>query len=248
MLRILLLSWLTVGLTGCGTTKKSRDEARIHMQMGTTFLTQANYPAAMRELLDAERLDPNNAAIQNNLGITFFMRERLVDAEKHLRRALEIDPKFTDAKTNLGRVLIDAGKLDIAIKLLEEATQDLTYENAEKAYLNLGIALFKKGQYESAKKNFESALKVNRTNCMTQSYFGRTLFELKNFIESSRVLDQAIVLCKPMGFDEPHFYSGMSYLKLGVLGKAVARFEEVIKLYPNGKYTSNARSMIDGIH
>jgi outer membrane protein assembly factor BamD (BamD/ComL family) len=36
----------------------------------------------------------------------------------------------------------------------------------------------------------------------------------------------------------------MSYLQVGDKSRARARFEEIVKLYPNGKYVEKSRAML----
>ena len=78
---------------GCASQKvKDREtRAQLHMQMGTSHLQQGNYPLALKELLNAEELDPDNPHIQNNLALAYFVRNKLNKAEEHFRKALVID-------------------------------------------------------------------------------------------------------------------------------------------------------------
>ena len=56
--------------------------------------------------------------------------------------------------------------------------------------------------------------------------------------------DNAVVICKPVKFDEPHYFSGLTYYKLGKTTSAIARMEEVVQLYPQGHYAKRAESML----
>ncbi len=241
----LLFACAILGLSSCETTPKSKEAAQLHLQIGTAQLSGGNYPIAMKELMEAHELDPDNEMIENNLGLAYFVREKYEEAEKHLGLALKIKPDYTDALNNLARVHIELGRNDMAIKELERVLNDLTYQSAEKAWVNLGLAYFQKAQYEIAKNKFLEAIKLNRSHCLAHTLFGRSELELDDFSHASAELDRAIVFCKQSHFDEPHYYSGISYFRMGNREKGIARMEEVLKYYPNGKYAARAKNMIE---
>ena len=87
---------------------------------------------ALRNLLEARRLDHSNPFIRNNLGLTYFALQKYDQAYVEFKAAINIKNTFTDARNNLGGVLIAVGKYDQAIEELERATADLTYLKLEK--------------------------------------------------------------------------------------------------------------------
>ncbi len=242
--QLILISAL-LALCSCETAPKDKEAAQLHLQIGTAQLSGGNYPVAMKELQQAAELDPENEMIENNLGLAYFVREKYELAEKHLGLALKIKPNYTDARNNLARVHIELGQYDLAIKELEKVLNDLTYQSAEKAWVNIGLAYFQKGDYQIAKNKFTEAIKLNRTHCLAHTLFGRSELELEDFSHASAELDRAIVFCKESHFDEPHYYSGISYFRMGNREKGIARMEEVLRYYPNGKYAARAKTMID---
>jgi type IV pilus assembly protein PilF len=246
MSRIKFFIWSTaVLLTACATsTPQQKNEAELHLQIGSGFLSHGNYPAALRELQTAESLDPNSEVIENNLGLVYFVRQRNELAEQHLRQALKIKPNYTEALNNLARVHIEEGYYDEAIVELGRVLNDLTYDSAEKAWVNLGMAYFRKGQFDQAKLKLAEAIRLNRQNCLAHTLYGRSLLELRETLRAAEELDVAIGTCQASRYDEPHYFSGIAYYKLGNTDKAIARMEEVIKLYPSGDYAPKAQSML----
>lgn len=245
ILATILISALALCMTSCSPSKASDSRrAELHLHIGSSYLAKGNYPAAMHELRLAEKLDPRNSAIQNNLGLAYFVRQKYQEAESHIKMALSLNPNYTDAQNNLGRVYIEMGLFDKAIEHLDSANQDLTYPYPDKTLTNLGIAHFNKGNYQSAKKYLKKSLAIRRENCLTFHYYGRCLFELRNFNLAAESFDQAIPLCKGSKFDEPHYFSALSYFKLGDKPRAVARFEELLTQFPDGKYISQSKSML----
>jgi Tfp pilus assembly protein PilF len=233
-------------LSACASSHQ-KEEALLHLEMGSGFLQSGRYPEALRELLLAEKADPSNPIVQNNLGLVYFIREKSELANKHLKQAVELKSNYTEARNNWSRVLIELGQYDRAISELKTVLKDLTYSDTGKALTNLGLAHFRRGKYQDAKRYLSQALKSDRENCLAYTLFGRSQMELGDLKSAATSLDSAVVLCQPVEFDEPHYFAGLAYNKLGEREKAIARLEEVVRLYPAGKYNRKAQDMLNSI-
>lgn len=235
-------------LSACGSFEnQDTKEADLHLRIGVSHLNQGNYPQALKELLAAEKLDPENPVVQNNLGLAYFVRERFDLAEKHISKAIALKEDYTEARNNLATVYIEQGQLDKALVQAQKTVNDLTYSTPEKAQNTLGIIYFKKSNFKTAKVQFQKALQYQPDNCTAASYYGRTLYELKDLKKSAEALDQASRLCQRSQFDEPHYYSALAYYKLGDVEKSESRLEELLKLYPQGKYLDKAKDMLENL-
>lgn len=244
---ILILSFLTT-ISCASFDSEKKEQAELHLKLGTSFYQNGNLPYALRELLKAEELDSKNPIIQNNLGLIYFTREKFELAIDHLKQAVAMDPLFTDARNNLARVYIEQKKYTEAEKELSIVLNDLTYGNAEKGYINLGLSYFNQNKFELAKSTFLKALEYNKENCISLSYYGRCFFEGKNYGVAASTLDRAIEQCSKIDFDEPHYYSAVAYYRMGQKDKSIARFKELTKMYPQGKYKEKAQAMLDLIN
>lgn len=213
--------------------------------MGTSQFESGNYPAALVDLLKAEELDPKNPVVHNNLGLTYFMRQRYELAEKQMRKALSLNQTYSECRNNLARVLIEVGRYKEAEKELKIVLDDLTYGSIDKTYINLGLAQFNQKSYPLAKESFLHAMNAARDNCIANAYYGRTLFEMKDYEAAAPALDTAIGFCQRAVYDEPHYYSALTYYRLGQKDKSLARFSEIIKIYPEGKYRDKSKAMLD---
>lgn len=249
MVRFYWIILLSLIVSACGTMTSSDDRelARQHLQVGTTQLQSGNYPQALSSLLTAEKLDPENAVIQNYLGLAYLMRDRADLGELHVRKALEIKSNYSDARNNLASILNERFKYQEALQESKIVIQDLTYESPEKPYINQGTAYFKLGNFKEARASFLKAIEYQRDNCLANSYYGRSLFEMKDYKRASDALDRAVGFCQRSQFDEPHYYSALTYFELGQKEKSETRFEEMIKLYPNGEYIDKAKNMLETI-
>lgn len=226
---------------------KDKREAALHAQIGTSALSTGQYPQALSEMLAAEQLDPKNPSIQNNLGLAYYFRERTDLAEIHIRKALELDPNYTDARNNLSRVLAERGQYQLAFDEARRASEDLTYLNPDKPQVNMGIALFKMQKFEEARGHFLKAIQYQHDSCIANSFYGRSLYELKEMPRAAEALDRAVSFCQKDLYDEPLYYSALTYFQMGNKEKSEARFQELLKLYPNGLYRDKSKEMLDTI-
>lgn len=242
----IIIMLITLFAAGCSSLKKGdKDRAQLHLQIGTGYLSQGQYPQAMSELQKAEQLDPENPLILNNVGLAYFVRGKIKQAETKFRAAIKSNPKYSDAKNNLARVLLDQDKTQEALKWLHAVEGDLTYQFPEKTMANLGMAYFTLGQYQKAEEYLERSLTVRRQNCVTANYYGRTLFELKRVEQAAQMLDQAVEFCRTARFEDPLYFSAMSYFTLGEKEKSRARLQELLKDYPKSKYVAKAKGMLE---
>jgi type IV pilus assembly protein PilF len=241
---------LLLFLVGCSSGSKSsnsKEYGRLHLQIGTSLLAQKNYPGALKELLEAERFDPNNAVIQNNLGVAYFVRKELNLSEKHLKQAMAIDGEYSEAKSNYGLLLLEKQEYANALKQFKAVAKDLVYPQPEKARVNIGIAYFGLKNFKEAEESFLGAIDINRNYCSAWTYLGRTLMEQKKFSAAAQRLDQAVSVCKKTDASESDFYAAIAYVKLGDRERAMARLEEIIDYDPAGVFADKSRKLLGSL-
>ncbi len=235
---------LCLTLLSCAASKKQSYQSQLRTKIGTAHLRNKNYPLAFKELLEAVRLDPNNALAHNNLGLSYIARKMYAEAKEHFQQAIALKSDYTDAKNNLGVVYTETKEYNRAVEVLKEAAEDLTYPYPEKLLSNLGIAYFKTGDYQLAKVKLAQALDTNRKYCPSLSFYGQSLFHLEEYDSAARSLDQTIALCKQSPIDAVHYYAGLSYYKIGQYEKARARLLELMNYYPESPFASQAKESL----
>lgn len=248
MAKQLFLLCFMIIFSGCSSKPKINPrQAKIYSKMGATLLVQGEYPAALQNLLMANEIDSKDPVTHNNLGLAYLARGKYDSAEKHLLIALELNPEYTDAQNNLGRIYIRSGKYSKAVRILREASKNLTYLAPEKTYSNLGIAYFKNKQYSLARKTLKRSLQIRRKSCQTQNYYGRTLYKLREYDIATRAFDAAMPLCLKEKFDQPYYFGALSYNQTGRHEKTKALLEELIKTYPESIYKKQAESLLENL-
>ncbi len=236
---------LLMVLMSCSTNQDNPKVAYSHFQLGVSLLAKGQKAKALEQLLTAKELDPDNALIHNHLGLCYYFLKEYEHAILALKNAIELNSGYSEAHNNLGRVYIEIKDFERARKHLAQAAADLTYSNKDKVWLNFGLTYFFQNEYEKSENYFLKAISMNRENCLAYNYYGRSQVEQERFQKASKALDQAIYHCRLKGFDEPHYYSGISFFRLGYKSKAIARLEEGRKKFPNGPNREKIDEMIN---
>ncbi|MAE72953.1 MAG: hypothetical protein CL675_02575 [Bdellovibrionaceae bacterium] len=242
---LLLLSFITLFSCASKNPKQTKHQATLKLRIGTSLLSQGLYPQALAELLSAEKLDPENAAVQNNLALAYLVRDKVDLALVHVRRALELKPDYSDARNNYGHILTLNGQAQEGIEQLKQVLDDLTYATPEKTYANLGYAYFTMKDYSSALEYYKKSLKIRRESCSTFNYYSRSLFELKQFQEAATSFDHTARLCQKNQTAEPRYYGALSYFKIGNWDLAKAKFLELVNDFPENVYAKQSQRMLD---
>ena len=140
-------------------TQKQNKIAQAIRKEGDVFQTQGNYTAALRKLLEAEKITPNDPYIQNSLGLAYLGKKRNAMAIKAFNKALAIKPDYTEALNNLGAAYLRDEKWDIAIKTFNKVLEEITYPTPHYPLANIGWAWMAQNNYPTAQKYFLKALR-----------------------------------------------------------------------------------------
>ena len=230
---------------GCGSlSKKQKDIALLHMQIGISHLGTGQHILALRELMKAHRLYPQSPAIQHQLGLAYFIRKKYLLAEKHLRKALALKKNFTDARNDLARVLIAQEKDAEALEQVHLVLQDLIYTDEERAWNNKGLAHLNLGQLKEAEKSFLRAVSLNPSSCLSYAYSGKVLYHLAKYKESQKKLSKAMENCQNSAFDTPLYYSALNHHRLGQWKQATQKLKKLVFHHPGGNHYKKAKALL----
>jgi type IV pilus assembly protein PilF len=218
--------------------------AELKLEIATGMIKSENYPGAMRELLSAEEDDPNNATLHHLFGLVYRARDRYELAEKHFLKALSINKDYTEARNSLAFLYIETGRLNKAEEQLNIALNDLTYSDYHKTYVNWGHLEFKRKDFVKAEQFFKKALQKDRENCPTHVMLGRSLLEAQELETALEQFERAMIFCGVTSDDSAHYFSAVTLYRKKDVEKSITRFEETIKLFPQGKNSEKSRKMI----
>lgn len=190
MLRRVLVPLAAVSLclaAGCRhiPTEKERQGAQIHYDLGIQAQTQGNPQEAYKEFEASLQLDPYYPEAHNAMGLLLHLGfQKQDEAIEQYKEALDLRPEFSEAKTNLGNVYLDQGKYDEAIKLYEQALNDMLYPTPFIAQGNLGWALYKKGDVKNGIDHIKAAVTLNPKFCLGFKNLG-LIYDTQNDSENA---------------------------------------------------------------
>lgn len=245
MKQFIFLFLILTFFVGCQSLQEKEERANLIMQSGVALYEAGRYPEALRDLLRAYKISPRNPAITNALGLTYHARGRSDLAIKYLMESISSDSNFTEARNNLVRIYIETRDFKSAAQQLVLVKKDLTYSALDKVYVNEGLLYFDQKQFARALVPFEKAIDYSRDSCPAHHLYGKSLFELKRYVDAAAALDRAVVFCQKIGSDEPHYLSALAHYRSGDKRKAAIRFEEITKLYPDGPYFERSKSLLE---
>lgn len=106
---LFLLAGLSL-LSGCPPDPKAVQKATFHFGLGTSYLQQGDPTSALRELYEAEKLNPQDPQVQHYLGMALSAKGKYNDALEHYRKALELNPKYTEVHNTMGATFLEMEK------------------------------------------------------------------------------------------------------------------------------------------
>ena len=219
-------------LWACAGPSTSRNEnlAKATREIGEAYMRQGDYTAALRELLTAEKLDPQDPFVHNDLGLCYMAKKHMTDAIAHFKKAVALKPSYAPARNNLGTAYLTVGSWDAAIETFQEITKDVLYATPHYPLANLGMAYFEKGEYPTALKYYKEALKLQPNFVVALRGVGRTYLAMNQGRLALRYLEAAVQQAPQVA--DIHFDLAEAYLLVGNIDQATASYYTVIDLAP----------------
>jgi DNA-binding winged helix-turn-helix (wHTH) protein/TolB-like protein/Flp pilus assembly protein TadD len=206
---------------------------------------QHKFPLAIKMLEKSTEIDPNYAPAWAYLGASYNSdaafelggSEQYRRAQAAYERALALRPDLLDAQIFLANLLIDTGKVELAVPLLRDALK--TNENNAAAHWELGYAYRFAGMLNESVAECERArdlgslAKTNGSVLNTYLYLG----QYQKFLESLPIDDSSFIL----------FYRGFGEFHERAFDQASKDFDRAYELEPT-LYTGIGKALSDSIH
>ena len=218
--------------------EQQKEQAEASRNLGEAYLRQGNYSAALRELLKAEAMTPDDYFLQNDLGLAFYYKGESDKAIYHFQKALAIKEDYGPARNNLGNAYAEKKQWDQAIEQYLIVVSDLLYATPQFPYSNLGFAYYHKKEYRLSEKYFKQALKITPD-------FDRALYGLaQTYIATGRV-SEAIEKLEMAVDKHPeiaglHFELARAYLLKRDYRRAYGAFIRVVQMDPDSPLADRA--------
>ena len=161
------LAALAVVLSGCASDGELKEKAKGHIRIGTAQIQAGQYAQALKELMEAEKLTPDDPVVHYNMGIAYERRGFADDALKEFRKAIALKADYSEAHNYLGTMQLARGMYDEAILSFNRALANPLYETPSVPLYNMGRAYVAKGDLRGAYASFSEAIrKEPRTHLM----------------------------------------------------------------------------------
>ena len=249
----LLLRWslfLTAVLliASCTAQDPNRDKriAEAKRDIGEAYMRQGDYTSALRELLEAEKLNPDDHIVQNDLGICYMNKKRMADAIVHFKKAVAIKPSYAAARNNLGTAYLALKEWDTAIGIFREISKDALYGTPHYPLANIGLAYYHKGEYKIALRYYKEALRMQGNFVNALRGAGRCYLALNDGRMALRYLSSAVKIAPKA--PELHFELAEANLLIGQTGQAIVSYESAIEFaMPESDIAAKAKRRLRSI-
>jgi len=237
-------------VSACSSSKKERtNEKRVHAyySLGTSHLAKKQYSKALKYLLKASRLSPEDDKIQNNLGMAYYFKKRKNLAAKHLIRALKLNKENSDARNNLASIYFENGQLDLAKKQYKIILNDLVYQKQFRTHYNLALIELKQGNQEQALAHLKTSLEDNPDYCPSHFKVGAIAFDHQQYqsaLESFKLAGHGTCYEDPA----PQYHQALTLIKLKKYRRASSKLEDVMGRFSKSRYSLMAQMKLKEVN
>jgi len=245
--RLWITGILLIGLLlGCVTDPASRKRGEASRNLGEAFMSQQNYTSALKELLAAEQLIPDDPYLHDDLGQTYMARERYDLAIDNFKKAIALKPDYAPAINNLGVAYMKQQNWDAAVASFNLITRNLLYATPQFPLNNLGLCYYHQQKYDMSVKCYLDALRIQPNYLPAILGLSQTYKE-QGKISEAIALEEESVRTYP-DLIELHNDLGALYTASKNYPKAVAAYTRLIELAPDSSpLVKEARKSLDAL-
>jgi Tfp pilus assembly protein PilF len=248
--------WLCVlallfGIGCANSTRGPEEELRLrqassHFNLGMDYLRKDRVALGLREFLLAESFDPKSPRIHHALGNAYLMRRKPVEAEQHYLRALEIEPTYHEARLNLAILYNQFDRYEESVAHTSILADDATFSDPWRALANKGLAEYRLGQLEEARRTLELGFDYRDDYWPTLLYLGILEVEEGRRLEGLSFFRQ--VLEQEPGLEvqaQANYRIGEIYIALGKRERAIGYLRAAVVQTPGGPWGAKSEEYLN---
>lgn len=240
---LLAITFLLFILAGCTANQALiKKKSQALQNLGNSLIQQGDLRAGLGKLIEASKLDPENADIHNELGLAYSNLRAFQKSIVHFNKALSLQPDFPEAYNNLGTLYLLLKKWDLAIDCFQKASSYLLYKTPHFAQNNMGLAYHNKGDYQKAIEHYQKAVELFPSYSPCYENLARTYEAMNNWEPAIEAYKKSIDY--DPGYPVSHLNLARLYLKLNRADEAVIELKLTIELDPKGRYGMEARRLL----
>ncbi|MDY6791920.1 MAG: tetratricopeptide repeat protein [Thermodesulfobacteriota bacterium] len=251
-------------MVSCSGAQLRKEQAEASRKIGEAYLKDKNYTYALRELLKAEEIYPDDHLLQNYLGIAYRLKGKPDLAINHFKKALKLKHDYAPARNNLGAAYFDKKDWDSAIACYKEVAENLLYGTPHYPLYNLGRAYYEKKEYKLSEKFFLAAIEKRPNYFDALHGLGQTYIAMGRISEAVAALESIVKqtpkfanenvnlsmnyrLTAKYKFAKVYFDLGGAYRLQHKYRKAYSAYNKVINLVPETSLAVEAEKEIKSL-
>ena len=236
------LAALATVLAGCASDAELKEKASGHIRIGAAHIQAGQFTPALKELLEAEKLTPNDPTVHYYLGIAYERKGFVDDAFREFQRAIALKPDYSEAHNFLGTIYLTRGNYDEAIVSFNRALVNPLYETPSVPLYNMGRAYKAKGDLKGAYASFREAIRKEPNSHLMfvlELNLGVIEYQEGSYTEAEKHLTRSIE--RAPNLVEGHYWLGMTQMQLRKRKEAASSFKKVIQLAPESDWAVKSR-------
>jgi Tfp pilus assembly protein PilF len=236
---------------GCANSTRGAEEAlrlrkaNSHFNLGIDYIRKGSVALGLRDLLLAERLDPQNPRIHHALADAYTMRGKAVEAERYYLQTLEIEPGYHEARLNLSILYIRLDRYEDSLSHTSILADDATFPGPWRALANKGFAEYKLGRVEQARRTLELGFDYRDDYWPTLLYLGILEVDGGRRLEGLAFFRQ--VLEQEPGLEiqaQANYRIGEIYIALGERERAIGYLKAAVVKTPGGQWGTKSEEYL----
>ena len=231
---------------GCATDYERQLKARQHIELGTANIHSGQYTPALRELLEAEKLTPEDPQVHYYLSLVYGAKGLTPEAVQQAKKAVELKPDYSEALNYLGTLYMATAEWDRAIDAFKKAAANPLYETPSQPLYNMGRAYYEKGDYLTAMSKYDEALAREPKSTilpLIEMHRGIANYSAGYYTKAVTHLKKAVDIVPNLV--EAHYWLGRSFLALKNRSDAASEFQTVIRLAPDSELARRSQEQLD---
>ncbi|MBE9547626.1 MAG: tetratricopeptide repeat protein [Proteobacteria bacterium] len=245
---VTVIFFILCGMAGCATNGLKKERADAHLDVGKAYIQARQYTFALKELLEAEKINPRDPEIHYCLGISYHGKGLTKEAIAEFEKVVDLKPNYSNAHNYLGTIYLSIGLVDKAIGEFNKALANVLYTTPEVALYNMGRAYSQKGDYRTALTKYNEAV-IKKPNTipipLIEKDMGIVSFKLGDVDKAIRHFRKSLEIAPE--YVEPHYWLGRCYVKKGNVDGAIEEFRAVVRIAPESEFGRKARESLEAI-
>ncbi len=195
-------------------------------------------PNTLLDVIDARA--PAEAREELVRGREALGKKSYAEAIAHLQKAITSYPAFYEAHLLLGAALVDEREWQKAEPVFQRALE--LKATSAPAMLSLGEIYWRQKRFDEAERTLLAGLKLDDKSWHGYFTLARLYWDRENIAKAAPAIGHTLQL-KP-DFAEAHLLAGNILLKVNQPERALAEYQEYLRLEPKGEFAAQARDLV----